>query len=528
MLSSTNLPSPEEVESVVLDVRLKSPHPRQRSFIYSKAKRRIVRAGRRGGKTTGVAIYAVLMFLAGRRVLYAVPTNDQVKKFWFEVTNAFANAFAADALYKNETEHIIEKRGTENRIRAKTAWNADTLRGDYADVLILDEWQLMAESAWEDVGAPMLIDNNGDAVFIYTPPTLEKAKLSKAKDPRHAQRMFEKAKADTSGRWETFHFTSLDNPYLSAQGLQEVTKDMTQASLRREIYAEDSKTIPGALWKQELIDATRVDETQVPTDLELVLVGVDPTGSSTNEAGIVCTARGPAPRGWAEDPKHVGKKHGYVLADASTLAPTPKTWAQKSVNLYFERKASYLLGERNYGGDMVESTIRSAEGGQNVAYADANATRGKVVRAEPVCAAFENGLFHIVGMMPELEDEMTSYVPGGPSPNRMDAMVWGGLRCVEGMDVYGLIEFLAQGGAEKELARAAKANGANGHGGVNPLPSAVGEKCPQCNCSTVQNVAGQKRCAECGHQWWPNGKAAAATAPASRADLAAGGKRGLI
>ena len=88
------------------------------------------------------------------------------------------------------TEHTVEKLGTMQRIRAKTAWNADTLRGDFADLLILDEWQLMNESAWEDVGAPMLLDNNGDAIFIYAPPSLKFRSVTKARDPLYAAKMF--------------------------------------------------------------------------------------------------------------------------------------------------------------------------------------------------------------------------------------------------------------------------------------------------------------------------------------------------
>ncbi|NIV32808.1 MAG: terminase, partial [Anaerolineae bacterium] len=59
--------------------------------------------------------------------------------------------------------------GDKGRIRTKTAWDADSLRGDYADLLILDEYATMDPSAWELVGAPMLLDNDGDAVFIGTP-----------------------------------------------------------------------------------------------------------------------------------------------------------------------------------------------------------------------------------------------------------------------------------------------------------------------------------------------------------------------
>src|SRR5262245_49339971 len=127
-------------------VVLKRPHERQEAFLRSKAKRKIIRAGRRAGKTTGVAILAVQAFLEGRRVLYAAPTTEQISQFWKEVKTALAALIDAGIFTKNETEHVIERPGTDQSIKAKTAWNADTLRGDYADLLILDEWQLMDET----------------------------------------------------------------------------------------------------------------------------------------------------------------------------------------------------------------------------------------------------------------------------------------------------------------------------------------------------------------------------------------------
>ena len=85
------------------------------------------------------------------------------------------NRLKAGYFTKNETQHIIERPGTEQRIRAKTAWNADGLRGDYCDLLVLDEYQLMAEDSWQLVGAPMLLDRQGNAAFLYTPPSVMKA-----------------------------------------------------------------------------------------------------------------------------------------------------------------------------------------------------------------------------------------------------------------------------------------------------------------------------------------------------------------
>ena len=80
-------------------VRLKRPHPQQRAIMLSRAKRKMIRAGRRWGKTTVAAILAVEQFLAGRRVLYAAPTDEQLGKFWREVKWALAEAIEAGAFH---------------------------------------------------------------------------------------------------------------------------------------------------------------------------------------------------------------------------------------------------------------------------------------------------------------------------------------------------------------------------------------------------------------------------------------------
>lgn len=228
-------------------VTLRTPHEHQSAFIDSPAKRKIIKAGRRGGKTVGEALAAVKAFLAEKRVLYAAPTSEQTDAFWFEVTRALQGPIDAGYYKLDKSERTIELPGTKQRIRAKTAWNADTLRGDYADLLILDEYQLMNEDAWEVVGQPMLADHNGDAVFIYTPPSLVSAGVSKARDPLHASKLFKKAAADTTGLWATWHFTSWDNPYVSRAGLTNIARDMSQTAYRQEIMAEDDEISPRQL-----------------------------------------------------------------------------------------------------------------------------------------------------------------------------------------------------------------------------------------------------------------------------------------
>src|SRR3990167_2663886 len=212
-------------------VRLPLPHKRQAEFIYSPAKRIIVRAGRRAGKTTGVAIRMVERFLQGRRQSYSAPTQEQVEACWFEVNQALREPIEAGIFKRNETDHTIEKVGTQQRIKLRTVWNADTMRGDYGDDLYFDEYQLTNEDAWEVVGMPMLLDNNGDAVFIYPPPSLRSAGVSKARDPRHASKMFKAALADTTGRWEAIHFASHENPFISQEALSELM-EIGRASCR--------------------------------------------------------------------------------------------------------------------------------------------------------------------------------------------------------------------------------------------------------------------------------------------------------
>src|SRR6266699_98056 len=271
-------------------IRLRNPadNPNQLQMCRSPLKRKMFRAGRRSGKTTCSAIMAVEAFLAGKRVLYAAPTIDQVDKFWREVKWSFDEQVRYKQLYKNETKDIIQgkpiqetderewgKKG-ERRIRAKTAFNAATLRGDYCNQLILDEYQLMDETAWSEVGAPMLIDNNGDVVFIYTPPSLESRSASKAKDPQHAAKMFKEHRKDP--HWLCLHSSSHANPHLSREGLEEVTRNMTALAYRQEILAEDVEEIPGALWTRKIIEDSRVKA--VPCALRRIVVGIDPSGGN--------------------------------------------------------------------------------------------------------------------------------------------------------------------------------------------------------------------------------------------------------
>lgn len=395
-----------------VEARFPKPHEEQHRFVTSVKKRNVVRAGRRSGKTTGLGIRAGYKFLIhNKRVLYGAPTADQLATFWAVVKKIFEEPIDRGVLYKNETRHIIENPATGARIRAKTCYNAETLRGDYADELILDEWQLMNEDAWDTVGQPMLIDNDGTATFLYTPPGLNNRAISRARDKRHAAKMYKAALEDPE--WGTFHFPTSANPVLSKSGIARAFAGMTPLNRRLEIEAEDVDEAPNALWKRELFERDGFRLNLVPANLTRVVVAVDPTGSKRgDECGIVVSGR--APNG-----------HGYVLEDASEGGLSPEEWGSRVIECYHAWRADMVVGEINFGGDMVESTLRAID--HNIPFKPVSASRGKAVRAEPVSALYSRNLVHHCGEFAELEDQQCLWTPDtqGWSPDRMDALVWG-------------------------------------------------------------------------------------------------------
>lgn len=210
---------------VTYNIQLPPLHQKQAEIKRSPAKRKVVNAGRRAGKTTLAAEVAVDGAGQGKRVLYATPKQEQAGAFWDKATEWLSKPIAARHIYKNESRHILQFPGG-GRIRAKTAWDEDGLRGDYADLLILDEYALMSPDAWDLVGAPMLLDNDGDAWFISTP-----------RRKNHFFHAHCRGVADGE-RWASWHFTSHDNPFLSKAALAEITSDLTEDGYKQEILAQ--------------------------------------------------------------------------------------------------------------------------------------------------------------------------------------------------------------------------------------------------------------------------------------------------
>src|SRR6266403_18093 len=152
-----------------------------------------------------------------------------------------------------------------------------------------------------------------------------------------------------------------------------------------------------------------------------VVVAIDPAATSSehaDETGIIVAGMD-------------GQGQGWVLADVSGRYP-PAEWARTAIAAYRSHRADRGGAEVNNGGEMVEATLRVID--PNVSFAAVRAARGKLTRAEPVAALYEQGRVHHLGVFPQLEDQMCGFVPAdhgdfgqrpmGCSPDRADALVW--------------------------------------------------------------------------------------------------------
>lgn len=285
------------------------------------------------------------------------------------------------------------------------ATQPDQLRGPQHHFAWSDElakWQLMQDS-WDQLQFGLRLGKNPKQVVTTTPRPLT---------------LIRKLVNDPT-TFVTYGSTEDNKDNLAAPFLKTIYDKYGGTRLgRQELNGEILEDIPGALWTRDSIDRNRRPE--IPTELQRIVVAVDPSASSnegSDETGIVCV-------GIARDED--GYNRGYVLADRS-LRGSPDEWAKAAVALYREFEADRIVAEKNQGGEMVEAVIRAVD--RNVPVSLVHATRGKLVRAEPISALYEQNRVHHIGHFDTLEDQMCTFAADfdrkDGSPDRMDALVWG-------------------------------------------------------------------------------------------------------
>ncbi len=184
-------------------------------------------------------------------------------------------------------------------------------------------------------------------------------------------------------------------------------------------YADDN---PGALFSEPIVDRNRITDGKIP-EMVRIVVAVDPSGADdennadNDEIGIGAVGLGTD-----------GK--AYVLED-NTVKAGPATWGGVTVDTYERLKANVVVGEKNFGGAMVEFVIQTAAKAKQmrpIPFKYTTSSRGKHIRAEPVSALYEQNKVCHVGYHQELEEELYGMGPNGytgdKSPNRVDWLVF--------------------------------------------------------------------------------------------------------
>ena len=361
----------------------------------------LILAGRGFGKTRCGAEWVRKQIRTCKYVNLIGATSDDARDIMIEGESGILAICPRDErpIYNSHKRRLEWPNGAKSRIF--TADEPERLRGKQHMKLWADElcaWRY--SEAWDQAMFGLRLGKNPQAVITTTPKPTKTLKEIMA-DP---------ACVKTYG-------TTYDNrDNLASQFYTKViTKYEGTRIGRQELNAEVLDDLPGAMWKRSDIEATRVRA--MPEDILRTVVAIDPavsTNEGSDETGIVVACK-------ALD------SFWYVLEDKSGIY-SPNEWGTIAVDLYKHFKADRIIGEVNQGGDMVENTLRNID--QNVAYKSVHATKGKVTRAEPVAALYEQRRVRHVGSLPILEDQMCMFTTDFDrkkakySPDRMDALVW--------------------------------------------------------------------------------------------------------
>jgi len=380
-----------------------------------------------------------------------------------------------------------------------TADEPERLRGKQHKKLWCDElaaWRY-CEDAWDQAQLGLRLGGDPQAIVTTTPKPIKQVRDLVA-DPTTFL---------TRG-------TSYENRLNLAKAFYAriITKYEGTRLGRQELNAELLEDRPGALWTHALIDENRIKNPDVfwkdiYPKLVRIVTAVDPAVSSnedSDETGIVSVGMDD------QNPAHF-----YPFDDRSDIY-TPDGWAKAAAAAYWGYKSDRVVGEVNNGGEMVESTLRHVN--ENISYTAVHASRGKITRAEPISALYEQKRVHHVGALPQMEDQMCDYDPVTAtfSPDRMDALVWAITELSEGLTTLGFVEYLKGGKAEEELKQISKVSRATTL--AKPEVADAAPRCPACESAVIQDIpGGEKKCVACGKQF-RLGEAPPVVAPASRAD----------
>ena len=272
----------------------------------------------------------------------------------------------------------------------------DQLRGPQFDAAWCDEvasWEYPRET-WDNLMFGLRLGQRPQCVVTTTPRPIELLRELVDRDDVHVTR---------GSTYENRRF-------LAPSFIRQIERRYQDTDTgRQEIFAELLEEAEGALWRRDWIG-----HAETAPDINRIVVAIDPAMSSrpdSAETGMIVAGTDADLR-------------GYVLEDGSGRL-SPDEWARRAIDLYDRHSASRIIGERNNGGDLVGTVLKTASGGRTLPIRLVSASVGKYARAEPVAALYQQGRVFHVGSFPRLEDQLCTWEPGSStSPDRMDALVW--------------------------------------------------------------------------------------------------------
>jgi len=205
-------------------------HDKQKQVVSSPARFKVIRAGRRGGKSTleeEVCSYKAVKH-NDRNILYVAPTQKQARSIiWEEFKRRLSPINATFNEARLEIKVPTVEGGTS--IIYVGGWeNRENYRGMKFHHITFDELDTLKDFfiGWQEIFRPALTDTEGTADFIGTPKS----------ESRNLQRL-EKV-ADTDGDYRTFHFTSYDNPHVKDSEIDKAKEELAYDTFKQEYLAE--------------------------------------------------------------------------------------------------------------------------------------------------------------------------------------------------------------------------------------------------------------------------------------------------
>lgn len=211
-------------------------HDRQALVFHDPTRFKVVAAGRRFGKSY---LAAILLFveasknttirsdgveidLSLEKVYYVAPTFTQGKEIIWPVLKELGHDII-DQAYENEGSIRLLNGRT---IHIKGSDRPDSLRGTGLSYVVLDEYAFMKEEVWEMIILPQLARSEGGALFIGTPD-----------GKNHFYDLWMLGMSGTDPEWKSWHFASIDNPFLPSAEIERAKKNMTTERFRQEMEA---------------------------------------------------------------------------------------------------------------------------------------------------------------------------------------------------------------------------------------------------------------------------------------------------